>query len=71
VPTPTYARPHIYPDSPFRSPQAGGRVHPGTRFDNSNSRKSSADTASVRQMAILKSDSINPRISLDFLSQTI
>ena len=28
MPTPTYARPHIYPDSPFRSPQSGGRVQP-------------------------------------------
>ena len=28
VSTPTYARPNIYPDSPFRSPQSGGRVQP-------------------------------------------
>ena len=26
--TPTYGRPHIYPDSPFRSPQSGNRVQP-------------------------------------------
>jgi len=26
--TPTYARPHIYPDSPFRSPQSGDWVQP-------------------------------------------